>query len=136
MPAPVNSMRPRPKPSQKQLGGHQPTGVRRASDSDSKPRKLGGGGAAASSSTPAPAGPQSPNTEAALQGNLTRAASRPDAALLESARRARQMGGSGDGSYRGSILSSIYRLPEDGTRAARSLQSFNGPMGRRTVLGQ
>lgn len=46
-----------------------------------------------------------------------------------------QGNGRGTGNFRGGILSAVYRLPDNGTRAVRSLQAFNGPRGNRTVLG-
>jgi hypothetical protein len=38
-------------------------------------------------------------------------------------------------SYRGTVLSSVYRLPADGQASARTLQQFNGPRGQRMTLG-
>lgn len=58
----------------------------------------------------------------------------PDNSLLLNKMGAKR--NSGGGSFRGAVLSNLYRLPADGTRAVRALQSFNGPTGKRTVLGQ
>lgn len=42
----------------------------------------------------------------------------------------------GGAGFQRNVLSSIYRLPNDGTRAVRTLQSFNGKQGQPTVLGR
>lgn len=131
--APKTSPRPKPKPSatarpaasSTRLGGsigrHQSTGgVSRAQDRDGVPER--------------DRTPRQPDAPAAPSRPPTRDSVRPDATVLADAIRARQ--NRGGGSFRGSVLSSIYGLPADGTRAVRSLQAFNGPTGRRTVLGQ
>ena len=37
--------------------------------------------------------------------------------------------------YKGSVLASVYKLPVDGTKSAKTLQQFNGPRGQKTTLG-
>lgn len=39
-----------------------------------------------------------------------------------------------NGGYRSTILSDLYGIPQDGARATRSLQNFNGR--QRTILGR
>ena len=37
--------------------------------------------------------------------------------------------------YKGSVLASVYKLPADGAKSAKTLQQFNGPRGQKTTLG-
>lgn len=37
--------------------------------------------------------------------------------------------------YRGTVLSSVYKLPADPAKSAQTLQQFNGPRGQRMTLG-
>jgi hypothetical protein len=37
--------------------------------------------------------------------------------------------------YRGSVLSSVYKLPANPANTAKTLQQFNGPRGQRMTLG-
>lgn len=70
-------------------------------------------------------------TQAAAASPVRRGSTSPDASVLTAAMRRR----SGGGSQRGGVLSSVYQLPTDSQRAARTLQSFNGRRAG-TVLGQ
>jgi len=47
--------------------------------------------------------------------------------------RERSMSG---GAYRSTVLTGLYGIADDGQRATRSLQSFNGRNGGATVLGR
>jgi hypothetical protein len=59
-----------------------------------------------------------------------RPSTKSDASVLAAAQRRR-----GQGRGRG-VLASVYRLPADAGRAAKTLQNFNGPQGRDLRLGQ
>lgn len=49
-----------------------------------------------------------------------------DSSVLAKALRDATTRSGGVGSFRGSVLSSLYGLPQDRSRAVRTLQSFNG----------
>lgn len=67
-------------------------------------------------------------------GPKHRPATPADSTLLAKALRDKATGGGG--SYRGSVLSTLYGLPSNRPRAVRTLQSFNGKQGSKLVLGQ
>jgi hypothetical protein len=116
----------------KTMGNHRRSGSNKAGLKESKPKPAA-----------KPRAPNAPGTgiQPSLSGPDTsappppqqRPSTSPDRTALEMAMRNRT---GKQGGNRGSVLSAVYGLPEDGTRAIRSLQSFNGPRNGRTVLGQ
>jgi hypothetical protein len=84
--------------------------------------------------TPAPVAPRAPNSNLPSDPvQAERGAKRPDYTLLDGLR---NPGMSGARPGASSVLSAVYRLPQDGVRAARSLQAFNGKQGERLTLGR
>lgn len=71
-----------------------------------------------------PAAPPPPPPQAARDA---------DRGALDNMLRERAMKG---GSYRSTVLTGLYGIADDGKRATRSLQSFNGRNGGATVLGR
>lgn len=87
--------------------------------------------------TPAPVAPKSPSANAQLPSDpvvADRGNRRPDYTLLDGVRNPGM--GTGQAGMRANVLSAVYRLPADGQRGVRSLQSFNGPRGERLTLGR
>lgn len=64
------------------------------------------------------------------QVKTPRPSTKSDASVLAAAQRRR-----GQGRGRG-VLASVYRLPADAGRAAKTLQNFNGPQNQNLKLGQ
>jgi hypothetical protein len=84
--------------------------------------------------TKAPVAPNAPSANLpADQVEADRGSKRPDRTLLDAIR---EPGANRSAQkYKGTVLSSVYKLPVDGAAAAKTLQQFNGPRGSKTMLG-
>jgi hypothetical protein len=82
--------------------------------------------------TPSPAPGSNPNLPAdSVQAS--RGDRRADRTLIDALQ---QPGASRSAQkYRGTVLSSVYKLPADPSKSAKTLQQFNGPRGQRMTLG-
>lgn len=82
--------------------------------------------------TPAPTAPNNPSLPV-YKVEAERGSKRPDFTLIDAlneptAKREAQK-------YKGGVLASVYKLPVDGTKTAKTLQQFNGARGQRLTLG-
>ncbi len=85
-------------------------------------------------------GPKEPGPAPGVNPNLpadsvqaSRGERRPDRTLIDALQ---QPGASRKAEkYRGTVLSAVYRMPADPSKAAQTLQQFNGPRGSRMTLG-
>lgn len=139
MAAPTLSYRPKARP--KNLGDSHAGGRERMETERANNKARDKGGSSKNSPTAAPAAvaaapapvarpepamappPPPPSQEA-------RAA---DRTALDNMLRERSASG---GSYRSTVLTGLYGIADDGKRATRSLQAFNGRNGGTTVLGR
>ena len=82
--------------------------------------------------TPSPAPGSNPNLPAdSVQAS--RGDRRADRTLIDALQ---QPGASRSAQkYRGTVLSSVHKLPADPSKSAKTLQQFNGPRGQRMTLG-
>lgn len=77
--------------------------------------------------------PSNPAQLPADKVEAERGVKRPDRTLLDALN---QPTASRDAKkYKGGVLASVYNLPVDGTKSAKTLQQFNGPRGSRMTLG-